>query len=147
MASIPPLSRSRSPLDLHISRSRVTRVAGADGKRSGNPAVRASADAPAGQADASGSLRKAINDRSRPVLARLARLPRLFIPLGVLVLMVLGLSAPVAVALPAFAILAAFVGWLAYLSWPALDTGGRLVRIGMLAVVIGSAVAQGTGWL
>lgn len=61
--------------------------------------------------------------------------------------MVLGLSAPLPVALLAFAVLAAFVGWLAYLSWPALDTGGRLVRVLMLAVVIGSAVAQIAGWL
>jgi hypothetical protein len=81
------------------------------------------------------------------VLARLAKLPRIFIPLVVLVLMVLGLSAPLPVALLAFAVLAAFVGWLAYLSWPALDTGGRLVRVLMLAVVIGSAVAQIAGWL
>jgi uncharacterized protein DUF6703 len=81
------------------------------------------------------------------VLATLSRLPRIFIPLLVLVLMVVGLSGPVPVAMLAFAVLAAFVGWLAYLSWPALDLGGRVVRVLMLVVVIGSAVAQVTGWL
>jgi Family of unknown function (DUF6703) len=81
------------------------------------------------------------------VLARLARLPRIFIPTVVLLLMVLGLSASLPVALPAFAVLTAFVGWLAYLSWPTLNTAGRLVRVLMLALVIGAAIAQITGWM
>lgn len=125
----------------------VRRMASADPRRSGNPAVRANV---AGRDDGTGeagSLRAAVNARSRPILARLARMPRIFIPTVVLFLMVLGLSAPLVVALPAFAVLAAFVGWLAYLSWPALDTGGRLIRVLMLAVVIGAAVAQITGWM
>ncbi len=118
-----------------------------DPRRSGNPAVRATvggSSSPAG--DLSGT-RGVVSERSRAVLLRLSRLPRLTIPLAVLFLMVVGLSAPLIAALPAFALLAAFVGWLAYLSWPALDTRARLVRGFVLAVVVGSAVAQIGGWL
>lgn len=92
-------------------------------------------------------MRATVNGRSRPVLARLARLPRLTVPVVVLILMVVGLSAPLAIALPAFAVLLAFVSWLAYLSWPALGTTARLVRVFMIAVVTGSAVARVAGWL
>lgn len=122
-------------------------MASAKPRRSGNPAVRAASAAPADEVVASGSLRAAINARSRPVLAALSRLPRLIVSALVLVLMVVGLSGPLPLALPAFGVLAAFVGWLAYLSWPALDTRGRLLRVLLLAVVIGSGVAQVAGWL
>jgi hypothetical protein len=64
-----------------------------------------------------------------------------------LVLMLVGLSAPLALALPALAIVAAFVGWLAYLSWPVLSSGGRLLRIVMVGLVVGAGVARAVGWL
>lgn len=122
-------------------------MAGANRRRSGNPAVRATPGAPADDVVASGSVRATINARSKPVLAALARLPRVAISALVLVLMLVGLSAPLPFALPAFAVLAVFVSWLSYLSWPVLDTRGRLVRAFMVAVVIGAAVAQLAGWL
>jgi hypothetical protein len=64
-----------------------------------------------------------------------------------LVLMLVGLSAPLALALPALAIVAAFVGWLAYLSWPVLSSRGRLLRIVMVGLVVGAGVARAVGWL
>jgi hypothetical protein len=33
-------------------------------------------------------------------------------------------------------VLAVFLGWLAYLSWPSLDLSGRLLRLASLAVLL-----------
>jgi hypothetical protein len=44
-------------------------------------------------------------------------------------------------------IAAGFVGWLAYLSWPLLTPGGRLLRGVMLGLVVGAAVGRCVGWL
>lgn len=74
-------------------------------------------------------------------------MPTIVIPAAVLVLMLIGLGAPLPFALPAFGVIAAFVAWLAYLSWPILDTRSRLMRVLMLGIVIGSAVARTQGWL
>jgi len=120
-------------------------VTSSNPRRSGNPATRAtSAHSPA--APASGR-RSALHDRSRVVLARLARLPRLVIPAAMLGLMLLGLSAPLPVALAALALVTVFVGWLALLSWPVLDLKGKFVRGLMIGLVIGSGVARVNGWL
>lgn len=112
-------------------------------RRSGNPATRAAAGAPAPISPQ----RSVVSERSRATLLRLSRLPTLVIPGVVLVLMLVGLGAPLLLALPALGVIALFVAWLAYLSWPVLDTRGRLTRGLMLAIVIGSAVARTQGWL
>ncbi|HYO31901.1 MAG TPA: DUF6703 family protein [Nocardioidaceae bacterium] len=113
-------------------------------RRSGNPAKRASAGSSAHPHQvAPGSLR----DRSRGLLVRLAQLPPVTIPAAVLVLMLVGLSAPLVLAVPALLLVTAFVSWLLYLSWPILPTKGRLLRILMVALVLGSTVARITGWL
>ncbi len=116
----------------------------ADPRRSGNPATRAGA---ARTPPPVTSRQAAFHDRSRGLLVRLSRLPRLVIPAVMLALMLIGLSAPVPVALVALGVAAAFVGWLALLSWPVLDLRGRLVRVLMVALVAGSAVARVNGWL
>jgi hypothetical protein len=64
-----------------------------------------------------------------------------------LVLMLVGLTAPLPYALPALAIAAAFVAWLAYLSWPVLNSGARLLRIAMVSLVVCAAVGRMAGWL
>jgi uncharacterized protein DUF6703 len=100
------------------------------------------------QPGASGSgARAMVSARSRGILLRLSQLPRLVVPGVMLVLMLVGLSAPLPLALPAFAVIAAFVAWLAYLSWPILDPRARLLRAVMLAVVVGAAVGRVAGWL
>ena len=95
----------------------------------------------------SSATREALSARSRGILLQLSQLPTLVIPGVMLVLMLVGLSAPLPFALPAFAVIAVFVAWLAYLSWPILDSRARLLRGVMLAVVIGAAVARLLGWL
>ncbi len=64
-----------------------------------------------------------------------------------LVLMLVGLSAPLYVAIPALGLVATFVIWLAYLSWPVLDTAGRLVRAVMVVAVAAAMIGRITGWL
>ena len=119
-------------------------MSGSSPRRSGNPAKRASAGSSASpQQVAAGSFR----DRSRGLLVRLAQLPPVAIPAAVLLLMLVGLSAPLVVAVPALLLVTAFVSWLLYLSWPILPTRGRLLRILMVALVAASIVARVTGWL
>jgi hypothetical protein len=77
----------------------------------------------------------------------MSRLPSYVVPGAMLVLMVVGLSAPLALAVPALVIAALFVGWLAYLSWRVLDAKGRLLRVVMVALVIGALVGRVTGLL
>ncbi len=112
-------------------------------KRSGNPATRASTP-PAVTAEQSHS---ALRERSRPLLVRLSRLPKLVIPAAMLACMLIGLAAPLPVALVALAFATAFVAWLAVLSWPVLDVKGKFVRGLMLGLVVGSAIARVNGWL
>ncbi|MGI8614759.1 MAG: DUF6703 family protein [Nocardioidaceae bacterium] len=114
-------------------------------RRSGNPATRATAGRSPASSTSDG--RSGLHDRSRVVLARLATLPRLVIPAAMLGLMLLGLSAPLPVALAALSVVTVFVGWLALLSWPVLDLNGRFLRGLMIGLVIGSGVARVNGWL
>lgn len=81
------------------------------------------------------------------MLLRLSRLPALVIPVAVLILMLIGLEAPLPFALPALAVIAGFVAWLAYLSWPVLGIVARLLRAFMLVIVIGAGIARILGWL
>lgn len=90
---------------------------------------------PAGPAN-SPSLRSSVEQASRPLLVRLHALPRLLIPLATVVLVAIGVLAPPAVGLFALAVVALFVAWIAYLSWPAVGAGGRAVRLAMVALVV-----------
>jgi hypothetical protein len=69
------------------------------------------------------------------------------VPGIVLVLMIVGLIAPVPVALPALLIVLAFVTWLAFLSWSVIDSRGKLVRVFMVVLVLASLAGRISGWL
>ena len=77
----------------------------------------------------------------------MSQLPPLVVPAVMLVLMLVGLMAPLAAAIPALLVILAFVLWLAYLSWPVLDTRGRLLRGVLLGAVLFALVGRITGWL
>jgi hypothetical protein len=62
-------------------------------------------------------------------------------------LVLTGLAAPVPLAVVALIILAIFIGWLAFLSWPVLDTRGRTMRLLVAVVLVGVAVARISGLL
>jgi hypothetical protein len=77
----------------------------------------------------------------------MSRMPPLVVPTVMLVLMLVGVSAPLPFALPALTIAALFVLWLAYLSWSVIDTLGKLLRGLMLGLVVGAIVGRSTGVL
>ena len=86
-------------------------------------------------------LRRTVERRSAPVLLWLSSRPRFLLPLLVAVLLIGGLAAPPAPGLAMLLVLTALLGWLSYLSWPALDGRARLLRTAMLAL-IGVAIVQ-----
>jgi len=77
----------------------------------------------------------------------LSERPQFLIPAVMVALMVTGLLAPLLVALPAFALVAVFMSWLAFLSWPVIERGQRAARAAMIAVVLFAAVGRVAGWL
>lgn len=88
------------------------------------------------------SSRKQIEDLSRPTLVRLSSMPKLVVPLGTLVLVVLGLFAPLQIAVPALALVFVFFAWIAYLSWPVIGTGGKVLRGVMLGLIVAMAASR-----
>jgi hypothetical protein len=65
-------------------------------------------------------LRGGVERRSAPALLWLSSRPKLLLPVLSLVLLIGGLAAPLPVAVPLLLVLLAVVGWLTYLSWPAV---------------------------
>ena len=80
-------------------------------------------------------LRRTVERASAPVLLWLSSRPRFLLPALVAVLLVGGLAAPAAYGLPMLGVLTLLLVWLSYLSWPALDGRGRLLRAAMLALI------------
>ena len=70
-----------------------------------------------------GSLRSRVEDASRPLLQRLHAMPQPVVPLLTIVLIAVGVLAPLPVGLVALALVLLLVGWIAYLSWPVASTG------------------------
>lgn len=99
-------------------------------------------NAPGVSRSASTGNRKGVEDASRPLLVRLSAMPRLVVPFGTLVLVALGLFAPLPIALPALALVFFFFAWIAYLSWPVVPTGGKVLRGVMLGLVLAMAVSR-----
>jgi len=77
----------------------------------------------------------------------MSRLPRLLVPGIVLLLTFAGLAAPVWVGAPCLVVVAAFLSWLAGLSWPVLDSRGRTLRVLTIGLLLGAAVARLYGLL
>lgn len=93
-------------------------------------------------AAAGGSLRARVEDVSRPLLARLHALPSIFVPLGTVALIAVGVLAPLPVGLVALAVVLAFVGWIAYLSWPVANVGGKVWRLLIVALIVTLGVVR-----
>jgi hypothetical protein len=92
-------------------------------------------------------MRGTVSGRSRATLVVMSRLPLWVIPALMLALMVVGLSAPLPYAVPALLIVGAFIGWLAFLSWPVLPVRGRALRLVMVALWAGAVTARLVGAL
>ena len=87
-------------------------------------------------------LRARVVQASRPVLERLHALPQLVVPLITIVLIAVGVLAPLPVGLVALALVLLFVGWIAYLSWPVASIGGRIWRVLILVLIVALGVVR-----
>ncbi len=82
------------------------------------------------------SWRAELERRSVPVLRRLDALPRWFLLVAVVALLLAGLMVHGALSAAVLLVLAAFLGWLMVLSWPALDPPARLLRALVAAALV-----------
>lgn len=88
------------------------------------------------------ALRTAVEKRSGPLLVMLSRQHRAIVPLVSVLLLIGGLALPVPAGVACLAVLALFVGWLTFLSWPAVVPQGRLVRVATLVLIVGALVRR-----
>ena len=79
------------------------------------------------------------------LLVALSTRPTWLLPLGCAVLLGGLLFLPAAAAVACLVPLLAVVGWLAYLSWPTTDPGGRVVRVLALVVLVALGVRAVAG--
>ena len=104
------------------------------------------ADAPLPQAPPSTGLRAEVERVSSPLLRWLTGLPRFVVPIATVLLLAVGVLAPVPVGVAALVVVLLWMAWLAYLSWPVVTTGARVLRlatVGLLAVAIVVRLAPG----
>lgn len=88
------------------------------------------------------SLRTRVEEASRPLLTRLHALPRLVVPLATVVLVAIGALAPLPYAWFGFGLAFLLLVWIAYLSWPVATSGGKLMRVAMLLLLLGLAASR-----
>jgi hypothetical protein len=85
-----------------------------------------------------------VERRSGAHLVFLRQLPPWVVPIMVAVLLIAGLAVHGWIGAAALCVVAAFIGWLGYLSWPALTTTGRIGRAAAVACMLALAVFQAT---
>jgi hypothetical protein len=105
---------------------------------SGRPLPRGDSLYTPGASDARRRLERA---SARP-LVWLQQMPRWIPPIVAAAVLVTGLAVPGAVGAVALLLVAAFLGWLAALSWPKLSPSGRLLRLAAVAGVVALALIQ-----
>ncbi|MGW7686054.1 DUF6703 family protein [Kribbella sp. NPDC054772] len=88
------------------------------------------------------ALRQRLTKVSYPYVAKLHAAPKLTLPGITLLLALVGVFGPVAVAVVALLLLALLLGWLAFLSWPAVTTGPRFLRIFSIVLILLFAVSR-----
>ena len=95
-------------------------------------------------APGSSGIRRAVEQRSGVHLVYLRQLPGWVPPIVLAALLVAGLAVRGWIGAAALCVVAAFIGWLGYLSWPALSPPGRIGRAAVIACLLGLAVFQAT---
>jgi hypothetical protein len=88
--------------------------------------------------------RRAGEQRSAAPLLYLRQMPRWLAPLVLAALLVAGLAMRGWGGAVALCAVAAFLGWLAYLSWPRATAGGRAMRALAVAGLLALAAYQAT---
>ncbi|MFJ2031095.1 DUF6703 family protein [Streptosporangium sp. NPDC087985] len=81
-------------------------------------------------------LRREVERRSAAPLVFLFQLPRWIAPVALVILLLVGFAVPSFWGGIAVLLVIGFVGWLAYMSWPSLGHGGRLMRVAVLTFLI-----------
>ncbi|MGJ6966575.1 DUF6703 family protein [Streptosporangium sp. G11] len=81
-------------------------------------------------------LRRKVERRSAAPLVFLFQLPRWIAPVVLVVLLLAAFAVPSFWGGVAVLPVIGFVGWLAYMSWPSLGAGGRLLRVALLTFLI-----------
>ncbi len=84
--------------------------------------------------------RRTLEQSSARSLVLLHQLPVWVVPLLLTALLITGLAVPGWIGAVALVLVAAFLGWLAAVSWPRLAPGSRLLRV---AAVVGVLVIAG----
>jgi hypothetical protein len=90
------------------------------------------------------SARRAGEQRSALPLLYLRHLPTWVVPVVLLALLVAGLALRGWPGTVALCLVAGFLAWLAYLSWPALAGRGRLGRAAVVAALLAVAAIKAT---
>ena len=111
--------------------------AGRPGGPGGRPAV---ADRPS--TPGASERRRAVERFSARPLVFLHQMPRWALLLVVLGLLVSGVAVPGLIGAVLLLLLAILLGWLAYLSWPSINTSGRAGRVVALACMVVIVVWQ-----
>jgi hypothetical protein len=94
---------------------------------------------------AASGLRRTVERWSATPLVFLHQLPRWVLPLALVALLLAGMLGTGWVGAAALLVLAALLGWLAYLSWPTTPLPGRLLRLGAFVVLILLAAGHAFG--
>jgi hypothetical protein len=90
----------------------------------------------------SSPLRQRITKISYPYVAKLHAAPKLTLPGITLVLLLVGAFAPAAIGVPALLLVTLLLGWLAFLSWPAVTGGQKFFRLFAVVVILLFAVSR-----
>ncbi|GAA3131897.1 hypothetical protein GCM10010466_23130 [Planomonospora alba] len=81
-------------------------------------------------------VRQKVERLSAAPLVFLFQLPRWILPVLLVVLLLAGFAVPSFWGGLAVLPVVAFVGWLAYMSWPSLRAGGRILRVALLTFLL-----------
>lgn len=88
------------------------------------------------------SVRATVEKRSAPLLVLLTQQHKAVVPLTSVLLLIGGLALHNGAGVACLLTLAVFVGWLTYLSWPAIVGPARAVRVATLVLIVIAAVAR-----
>ncbi|WP_061294563.1 DUF6703 family protein [Herbidospora cretacea] len=91
-------------------------------------------------------LRKTVETRSAPLLVFLYQLPKIVLPIVLVAFFIGGFAFPDWRGGLCMLPVIAFTGWLAYLSWPSLRVGSRVLRLALLAFLLAVAVTRFGGF-
>lgn len=87
-------------------------------------------------------LRGRLERISAPALLWISARPKFGLPVVTVVLLVVGLAAPTVVGGPVLVLLVLLIGWLSYLSWPAVEGAPRLLRLATIGLLLAAIVGK-----